>query len=251
MTPLVAFARFKRAATPLAINHQGPFVASTISFNLAEGASLGEAVDEVERVVAEIHLPASIHGSMQGTGRIFQSSRDGQTFLIFSGLIAVYIVLGMLYESFVHPITILSTLPSAGLGALVALYAFGFPFDIMGLIGLFLLIGIVKKNAIMMIDFALEAQRERRLSPHDAIVEACRLRFRAIMMTSAAALLGAIPLIVAFGEGAELRRPLGIAIVGGLVASQMLTLYTTPVLYLTFSDLRDRVAGFWGRRVWR
>jgi multidrug efflux pump len=251
MTPLVAFARFKRAATPLAINHQGPFVASTISFNLAEGASLGEAVDEVERIVAEIHLPASIHGSMQGTGRIFQSSRDGQTFLIFSGLIAVYIVLGMLYESFVHPITILSTLPSAGLGALATLYVFGFPFDVMGLIGLFLLIGIVKKNAIMMIDFALEAQRERRLSPHDAIVEACRLRFRAIMMTSAAALLGAIPLIVAFGDGAELRRPLGVAIVGGLVASQMLTLYTTPVLYLTFSDLRDRVVGFWGRRVWR
>jgi len=243
MTPLVTFTKFTRRATPLAIYHQGLFASSTISFNIAEGASLGEAIAEVERVVAEIHMPASLQAGMQGTARMFQSSQNSLPLLIVTALAAIYIVLGVLYESYVHPITILSILPSAGLGALATLYVFGFPFDTMGWIGLFLLIGIVKKNAIMMVDFALEAQRMRGLSAYDAIVEACRLRFRAIMMTSAAALLGAIPLVVAFGDGAELRRPLGIAIVGGLLVSQMLTLYTTPVLYLTFGDLRDWIAG--------
>ncbi len=251
MTPLVAFARFKRAATPLAINHQGPFVASTISFNLADRRVLGEAVDEVERIVAEIHMPATIHGGMQGTARTFQASSDNQPLLIVSGLVAVYIVLGMLYESYVHPITILSTLPSAGVGALLAL--------------LRLRLGVRRHRADRPVpahrhrqeerdhDDRLRARRSARrgLSAHDAIVEACLLRFRPIMMTTAAALLGALPLLVEFGAGAEIRRPLGITIVGGLVLSQMLTLYTTPVLYLMFGDLRDRVVGFWGRRVWR
>ncbi|WP_018268376.1 efflux RND transporter permease subunit [Methylosinus sp. LW4] len=242
MTPLVAFTRMKRGSTPLAINHQGPFVAATISFNLAIGASLSDAVAEFDRVTAEIHVPASVHGGMQGIARIFQSSQDNQPLLIVMALAAVYIVLGMLYESYLHPITILSTLPSAIVGALLALFAFHAELDVIALIGLFLLIGIVKKNAIMMIDFALDARRRRELSDHDAIVEACRLRFRPIMMTTAAALFGAIPLLASFGDGAEIRRPLGITIVGGLLLSQLLTLYTTPVLYLTFGDLRDRIA---------
>ncbi|TDX62543.1 multidrug efflux pump [Methylosinus sp. sav-2] len=242
MTPLVAFTRMKRGATPLAINHQGPFVAATISFNLAIGASLSDAVAEFDRVSAEIRMPASVHRGMEGIARVFQSSQSDMPLLIVMALAAVYIVLGMLYESYLHPITILSTLPSAGVGALLALFAFGSELDVIALIGLFLLIGIVKKNAIMMIDFALDAKRQRGWSDHDAIVEACRLRFRPIMMTTAAALFGAIPLVASFGDGAEIRRPLGITIVGGLLLSQLLTLYTTPVLYLTFADLRDRIA---------
>ena len=246
MTPLVAFSSFKHGSTPLAVNHQGPFVASTISFNLAIGKSLSDAATEIDRAIAEIRMPAAVHGSLQGTARTFQDSIGTQPLLVATALIAVYIVLGILYESYVHPITILSTLPSAGVGALLALLAFGTEFSVIAFIGLILLIGIVKKNAIMMIDFALEAQRARGLSEYDAIVEACRLRFRPIMMTTAAAILGAIPLMASYGDGGEIRRPLGIAIVGGLVLSQLLTLYTTPVLYLIFSDMRDRIAGFGG-----
>ncbi|ATQ67900.1 MULTISPECIES: efflux RND transporter permease subunit [Methylosinus] len=244
MTPLVAFARFRRGATPLAINHQGSFVASTIAFNLAIGASLSDAVAEFDHAVAEIRMPASVHGGMQGTARTFQESSDKQPLLIVMAIVTVYIVLGMLCESYVHPITILSTLPSAGVGALLALFAFGSEFGVIALIGLFLLIGIVKKNAIMMIDFALDARRSRGLSDYDAIVEACRLRFRPIMMTTAAALLGALPLMASVGAGSEIRRPLGITIVGGLLLSQLLTLYTTPVLFLTFNDLRDSIASY-------
>ncbi|MBG0808397.1 efflux RND transporter permease subunit [Methylosinus sp. H3A] len=243
MTPLIAFTRFKRGATPLAINHQGPFAAATISFNLAPGASLSDAVTEFDRAIAEIHMPATVHGGMEGTARTFQASRDSEPLLIVLALVAVYIVLGVLYESYVHPITILSTLPSAGVGALLALFAFGSELSVIALIGLFLLIGIVKKNAIMMIDFALDAQRMRAMSEYDAIVEACRLRLRPILMTTAAAILGALPLLASYGDGAEIRRPLGVTIVGGLVLSQLLTLYTTPVLYLTFGDMRDKIAG--------
>jgi multidrug efflux pump len=243
MTPLVAFSSFKRGSTPLSVNHQGPFAVATISFNLAIGKSLSEATEEIERAVAEIHMPATVHGGFEGTVRTSQNSLDSELLLIAAALIAVYIVLGILYESYVHPITILSTLPSAGVGALLALFVFNTEFSIIAFLGLILLIGIVKKNAIMMIDFALQAQRERGLSEHAAIVEACRLRFRPIMMTTAAAILGALPLMVSYGDGGEIRRPLGLTIVGGLVVSQLLTLYTTPVLYLILSDMRDRAVG--------
>ncbi len=239
MVPLSAIVGYKRGSTALAINHQGPFVVSTISFNLAVGRSLSEAATEIDNAVAAIRMPTSLHGSMQGTARTFQKSLDSEPLLIAAALIAVYIVLGILYESYIHPITILSTLPSAGVGALLALILFDTEFSLVAFIGVILLIGIVKKNAIMMIDFALEAQRVEGLSEYDAIFQACLLRFRPIMMTTAAAILGAIPLALSYGDGGEIRRPLGIAIVGGLVVSQLLTLYTTPVLYLIFSDLRD------------
>jgi multidrug efflux pump len=243
MVPLMAFTSYKRGNAALAVNHQGPFVTSTISFNLALGKSLSEAATEIDKAVAEIRMPATVHGSLQGTARTFQTSLDSEPLLIATALIAVYIVLGILYESYVHPITILSTLPSAGVGALLALIAFDTEFSIIALIGLILLIGIVKKNAIIMIDFALEARRNEGLTEYDAIFQACLLRFRPIMMTTAAAILGAVPLMLSFGDGGEIRRPLGIAIVGGLILSQLLTLYTTPVLYLIFSDLRDRIVG--------
>jgi len=246
MVPLSAFAHFGPGNTPLAVNHQNLFVASTLSFNLAPGVSLSQATAAIDDEMRRLGVPASIQGSFQGTAAIFQKSIANEPLLVAAALLAVYIVLGVLYESYVHPITILSTLPSAGVGAVLALMVTGTEFDIMGLIGVILLIGIVKKNAIMMIDFALAAERNEGLSSREAIYEACLKRFRPIMMTTMAAMLGALPLAIGFGEGSELRRPLGISIVGGLIVSQMLTLYTTPVIYLYLDRLR-----LWGQRRWR
>ena len=244
--PLASFARWEETATPLAINHQGQFAASTISFNLPVGVSLSDATQAIEKVIAKIGVPASVHGNFQGTAKAFQMSLENQPFLILAAMVAVYLVLGMLYESYIHPITILSTLPSAGVGAILALLAFSMDFSIIALIGVILLIGIVKKNAILMIDFALESERQRGLSPRDAIYEACLLRFRPIMMTSMAALFGALPLALDSGMGAELRQPLGISIVGGLILSQLLTLYTTPVVYLYLDRFR-----LWYPKIWK
>jgi len=242
MVPLAAFAHYNAGNAPLSVSHQGLFVATTISFNLQPGASLGQAANEINDAITRLRMPASVHGNLAGTAQIFQQSLNNEPILIMAAIIAVYIVLGVLYESYIHPITILSTLPSAGVGALLALMLFHTEFDIIGLIAVILLIGIVKKNAIMMIDFAIEAKRAEHLTSYDAIYQACRLRFRPIMMTTSAAILGAVPLALSFGNGSEIRRPLGIAIMGGLVISQLLTIYTTPVVYLYLDDLAQRLA---------
>ena len=238
MIPLSAFARLETGNAPVQVSHQGLFVATTISFNLVPGKSLSDATAAIEAAMTDLRLPATIHGEFAGSAKSFQESSSRQPLLILAALLAVYTILGILYESFVHPVTILSTLPSAGIGALLALLVSGTEFTVIALIAVFLLIGIVKKNAIMMIDFALDAERTRGASPQEAIFEACLLRFRPIMMTTLAAMLGALPLILAGGEGSELRRPLGIAIVGGLIVSQILTLYTTPVVYLYLDRFR-------------
>jgi multidrug efflux pump len=238
--PLSAFTRFEPGATALAINHQGQFPVVTVSFNLAPGAALGDAVNAINKAKADLNMPPSIQATFQGTAAAFLNSLANEPILILAALITVYIVLGVLYESYIHPVTILSTLPSAGVGAILALLLFHMEFSVIALIGIILLIGIVKKNAIMMIDFALEAERKEGKAPLDAIYEACLLRFRPIMMTTMAALLGALPLAIGSGVGSELRRPLGITIVGGLILSQLLTLYTTPVVYLAFDWLAHR-----------
>ena len=245
MVPLSAFAHYGLGTTPLAVNHQNTFVAGTISFNLVPDASLSDAVTAVDRQVAAIHMPNSIHGSFQGTAKTYQDTLGNELVLILAAIVAIYLVLGILYESYAHPFTILSTLPSAGIGAVLALMLFHLSFDLIALIGVLLLIGIVKKNAIMMIDFAIDAERTEGLSPRDAIFQACQLRFRPILMTTMAAILGAVPLAIGYGDGAELRQPLGISIVGGLVVSQLLTLYTTPVVYLYVERMR-----VWLHRTW-
>jgi len=246
MVPLPGVASFSPGHTALSINHQGLFVATTISFNLAEGASLSEALDDIDRATKEIGMPTTLKGALTGTAQLFTESLKTEPLLILAALTAVYIVLGMLYESYIHPITILSTLPSAGVGAILALMLFRTEFSIIAFIGVILLIGIVKKNAILMIDFAIDTKRAGNASSYDAIYEACLLRFRPIMMTTMAAILGAVPLALSFGNGGEVRRPLGIAIVGGLIVSQALTLYTTPVVYLYL----DRI-GAWAAERWR
>jgi multidrug efflux pump len=246
VAPLSSIAAYKQSTTFLSVSHQGLFPAVTLSFNLPVGVSLSDAVQDIQKAQDEINLPASIHGSFQGTALAYQDATSNLPLLIAAALLTVYIVLGMLYESFIHPITILSTLPSAGVGAFIALLFCHLQLDVISFIGVLLLIGIVKKNGIMMVDFALELERTKNVAPQDAIFEACLMRFRPIMMTTMAALLGALPLALRGGTGSELRRPLGIAIVGGLVFSQMLTLYTTPVVYLYLDRFR-----LWCRRIWK
>ncbi len=241
--PLSSVASFAPTNTPLSVNHQGQFATATLSFNTRSGISLSEATKLIEKTMRDIGLPSSVQGSFQGSAKAFQDSLKNQPWLILAALISIYIVLGVLYESYIHPLTILSTLPSAGVGALLALMACRTEFSIIALIGVILLIGIVKKNAIMMIDFALQAEREQGLDSHEAIFQACLLRFRPIMMTTLAALFGALPLALGSGYGAELRQPLGVSIVGGLIFSQMLTLYTTPVVYLYLDRFRRRLHG--------
>jgi multidrug efflux pump len=247
MVPLSAFAHYVTGTTPLAVNHQGQFAAATVSFNLAEGSSLSDAVAAINREVALIHMPSTIHGSFEGTASTYERTVGNEPILILAAVVAIYVVLGVLYESYAHPFTILTTLPSAGLGAVIALNVFNTEFSLIALIGVFLLIGIVKKNAIMMIDFAIEAERSQGMTPREAIYQACLLRFRPIMMTTSAALLGSIPLAIGFGNGSELRRPLGISIAGGLMVSQLLTIYTTPVVYLYVDRIRAWFRSLRGR----
>jgi multidrug efflux pump subunit AcrB len=236
--PISTFTHLRTVLSSLTVNHQGPFPSSTLSFALAPGVALSEAVTAVQGAEQDIGMPASVRGAFAGTAKAFQASLASQPLLILAALITVYIVLGILYESYIHPITILSTLPSAGVGALLALLIFGTDLTVIALIGIIVLIGIVKKNAIMMIDFALEAERKEGMPSKQAIYQACLLRFRPIMMTTMAALLGGLPLALGTGTGSELRRPLGITIVGGLLLSQVLTLYTTPVVYLYLARLQ-------------
>jgi multidrug efflux pump len=239
--PLNTFATLEDSNTALTVNHQGQFPVVTVSFNLAPQVSLGAAVAAIDSVHDELDMPAGIVGGFQGTAEAFTASLRSTPWLILAALVTVYIVLGVLYESFIHPLTILSTLPSAGVGALAAMLLCRIDLSVIGLIGIILLIGIVKKNAIMMIDFAIDAQRVDRKSAEEAIFEACLLRFRPIMMTTMAALLGAVPLAIGHGSGSELRSPLGITIIGGLIVSQLLTLYTTPVIFLWFEHLSERL----------
>jgi multidrug efflux pump subunit AcrB len=241
MVPLLSFARVEPPTSgPVVINHSGMLPAANLSFNLAPGVALGQAVTALKNIERESGMPTSVSGTFQGSAKAFESSLASQPFLILAALVAVYIILGVLYESMVHPLTILSTLPSAGIGAILLLWAWQLDFSIMALIGLILLIGLVKKNGILMIDFALHAQRHRNLSAREAIHQACLARFRPIVMTSLAALFGAVPLMLAFGTGAELREPLGVVIVGGLLLSQILTLLTTPVVFLALERLFHR-----------
>jgi multidrug efflux pump subunit AcrB len=243
MVPLSTFTRYAPITAPLSVSHQGLFPAVTISFNLQPGVALGEAVDRISEAATKIGLPATIHTGFAGTAQAYQDSLSSQPLLIAAALLTVYLVLGILYESYVHPITVLSTLPSAGVGALLALLITRTDLTVIAIIGIILLIGLVKKNGILMIDFALAAERNEGKNSRDSIYEACMLRFRPILMTTMAAMLGAFPLALESGPGSELRRPLGIAIIGGLAVSQLLTLYTTPVVYLYF----DRLQHWWSR----
>jgi HAE1 family hydrophobic/amphiphilic exporter-1 len=243
MVPLSAFTKFEPSTTALVISHQGQFPSVTLSFNLAPGVALGDAITLVQKMQTDVRLPISVVPTFQGTAQAFQASLVTMPYLILAAIISVYIVLGILYESYIHPLTILSTVPSAGVGALLMLSLFGYPLDMLGLIGVILLIGIVMKNAIMMIDFALETERTQNLSPEDSIYHAALLRFRPIMMTTMATLFSGIPLMLASGAGSEFRRPLGFAIVGGLILSQMLTLFTTPVVYLYLDRFSNWLKG--------
>ena len=247
MVPLSAFSSFGPGTTPLSVNHQGPFVATTFSFRLPPGVSMSDGLDAIHKTMARINVPINVHGETAGTARLFQKSFANMPFLLLAAILTIYITLGVLYESLIHPVTIISTLPSAGVGAVLALLMFKTQFDLIAMIGVILLIGIVKKNAIIMIDFAIDLQRREGLNSHDAIYKACLQRFRPIMMTTTGAILGALPLAIGLGQGSELRQPLGISIVGGLFLSQILTLYTTPVVFLYMDRFGDWTSGFWNR----